>query len=251
MGGLGNQMFQIAAAFALAIRNNTTYGFNFDECYTPLQGNPSPYYSETIFKKVNKINGTKFDTFYKEKSHSFSPIPFSENLLLDGYFQSEKYFKDVCKLVINLFEISKDNVEIVKSVLNLSDKRLTSVHIRRGDYLKFPNVHPTCDLEYYKKAMSLITDSIFVVISDDMKWVKENLIGDNIIYSPFKDELLDLTLMTICDNNIIANSSFSWWGAYLNNNKSGFNKIIAPKNWFGPNGPQDIHDIVPTNWIKI
>jgi hypothetical protein len=97
--------------------------------------------------------------------------------------------------------------------------------------------------------MNLIGDSTFIFISDDINWVKENFKGDNIIYSPFKSDIDDLTLMVKCDNNIIANSSFSWWGAYLNKNEN--KKIIAPKEWFGPNGPKDTQDIIPENWLKI
>jgi hypothetical protein len=97
--------------------------------------------------------------------------------------------------------------------------------------------------------MELIGDSIFVFISDDINWVKEHFKGDNIVYSPFKTDIDDLILMSKCDNNIIANSSFSWWGAYLNKNED--KKVVAPIEWFGVNGPKDIQDIIPKNWIKI
>ena len=82
-----------------------------------------------------------------------------------------------------------------------------------------------------------------------MSWVKENFIGDNFFYSQYDNEILDLSLMSICDNNIISNSSFSWWGAYLNKNKN--KTVIAPNQWFGPNGPKDTQDIIPENWIKL
>lgn len=97
--------------------------------------------------------------------------------------------------------------------------------------------------------MDTVKDSLFVFVSDDMNWVKDNFKGDNLIYSPFKDEVMDFTLMTLCDNNIIANSSFSWWGAYMNKNKDKI--VIGPKIWFGPNGPQTTQEIIPENWIKV
>jgi hypothetical protein len=246
-GGLGNQMFQIAAAYALSKRNNDTYGFDFKKCQTKLQGNPSNHYLKSIFSKINKISDYNYKNFYLEKSHGFIKIEHKEDLLIDGYFQSEKYFIDFKNEVIKLFNISDYDTKLVTELLPVKEN-ITSVHVRRGDYLNYPNIHPTCTLEYYKNAMNEFKNSFFIFISDDMEWVKNNFKGDNIFYSPFKDEILDLTLMTLCDNNIIANSTFSWWGAYLNKKN---NKVISPKIWFGNNGPKDQFDIVPENWIKI
>jgi hypothetical protein len=247
-GGLGNQLFQISAAYALALRNDDVSGFNFNTCYTPLQGKPSTHYTDTILSSVNGIGDYGFKHVYHEPKHSYSEIPYNEDLLIEGYFQSERYFSDFKEEIVDLFNISDDYSDIVKSVFDFN-RPTTSVHVRRGDYLINPNIHPTCDLDYYKKAMDMFPDNDFIFISDDIKWVKENFVGENIKYSPFNDEIVDLKLMTMCDNNIIANSTFSWWGAYLNKNK---NKIIvAPKNWFGPNGPSEQFDIVPEEWIKI
>jgi hypothetical protein len=95
----------------------------------------------------------------------------------------------------------------------------------------------------------MMGDVDFIFVSDDMNWVKENFKGNNIFYSDNSEEILDLTLMSICDNNIIANSSFSWWGAFLNENPN--KKVIAPSKWFGPEGPSDTQDIYPTEWITI
>ena len=99
------------------------------------------------------------------------------------------------------------------------------------------------------KAINEIGESNFVFVSDDMEWVKENFKGENIWYSNFTDEINDFLLMVYSDNIVISNSSFSWWGAYLNKNPN--KTIIAPKNWFGPKGPKDIEDIIPKDWIKI
>ena len=131
-----------------------------------------------------------------------------------------------------------------------SEGAMTSVHIRRGDYISSPHMtefHTNLsETDYYQKAMEIIGGD-FMFISDDIEWCKENFKGDNIFYSPFTEELEDLCLMTYCTNNIIANSSFSWWGAYL-----GFDgKVIAPNNWFGPKGPKKTQDLIPNNWIKI
>jgi len=250
MGGLGNQMFQIAAAHALAVLNNDQSCFDFDSCYTPLQGNPSNHYTNTIFKKINKKCNELLNKQYYEKSFSYSEIPYENNLTLNGYFQSEKYFIDVKEDIIKLFNISDYEKDIVNEVLSLNEIKIkTSVHIRRGDYLKFSEIHKTCSIEYYEKAMSMFSGTTFILISDDINWVKQNFVGENIIYSPFNDEIMDLTLMTMCDNNIIANSTFSWWGAYLNKNEN--KKIIAPKKWFSDMSTNDESDIIPNEWIKI
>lgn len=246
-GGLGNQMFQISAAYALAKRNNDTYGFNFKTCQTYLQGKPSIFYENSIFSNVNQIGNFNFKNYYEEKSHNFTEIEYKEDLLINGYFQSEKYFKDFKSEIVQLFNIQKNNIELIEKSIPF-DKQITSIHVRRGDYLKNPDIHPVCEIDYYKKSMDLFKDSIFIFISDDMDWVKNNFKDNNIIYSPFDDEILDLTLMTLCDNNIIANSTFSWWGAYLNKKNS---TVVSPNKWFGNNGPSEQFDIIPENWIKI
>jgi hypothetical protein len=241
-GGLGNQMFQIAATVALAKRNNDEACFNFDYCTTPLQGNPSNKYKDVLFSKICNRNDVKFSSFYNEPKFSYTEIPYQENLLLKGYFQSYKYFLDFEKEIQDLFTLPTNIFE--NTIPNL-----TSIHVRRGDYIRLQNYHGVCPKEYYQKAMELMGDVNFIFVSDDMNWVKQNFKGDNIFYSDSTEELLDLTLMSICTNNIISNSSFSWWGAFLNKNPN--KKIIAPSQWFGPEGPKDTQDICPTEWITI
>ena len=252
-GGLGNQMFQIATTYALAKRNNVDYGFDFNVCHTPLQGNSSIKYIDNLFSDINRITLTRNFNQYIEPKFSYSDIPFKDNMVLRGFFQSEKYFLDYKNDILQLFKFSKFYSEVVDEYL-LSKKIgkndiITSVHIRRGDYLNLQDYHGICSIEYFKKAIEIIGGSKFIFLSDDMDWVKQNFIGDDFIFSDFKDEILDFTLMTKCHNNIISNSSFSWWGAYLNKN---YNKlVIAPSKWFGPNGPKDTQDILPKEWNVI
>ena len=257
LGGLGNQMFVIASTYALALRNNTEAKFNFDECFTPLQGFTSNKYKDNIFKNVKTYQGNyPFKNYYKEPKHSYSPIPYSEDLLIhDSYLQSELYFKDYKKEIIDLFHFDEKDINMVNShidFLTSSEISITTVHVRRGDYLKFPNVHPTMSVAYYKEAMNRIGhDNVFIFVSDDMNWVKENFKGENIFYSPFNDEIMDLTLFTQADNNIICNSSFSWWGAYLNQYED--KTIIAPKHWFHKDANIDDSTLIPNdkNWIRL
>jgi len=245
-GGLGNQMFQIASAVSLAISNNDTYSFNFDDCFTPNQGNKSSKYVDNIFKNIPSYNNYTFDKIYNEPKFSFSEIPYEKNLLLNGYFQSEKYFKKNSSDIKKLFTLNNDDIKHISMKYDV--KNLTCVHIRRGDYLKYKDFHFTCDIDYYQKAIELINDTKFIFVSDDMDWVKSNFKSDNFLYSEFDDEILDFTLITMCKNVIMSNSSFSWWGSYLNNNNG---KIIAPKRWFGLTGHKDTQDIIPNNWILI
>jgi hypothetical protein len=241
-GGLGNQMFQIAATTGFAFDNNDQACFNLNFSNTILQGNPSHFYRENIYKNICYSENLTFDNAYHEPKFSYTEIPYQPNLLLNGYFQSEKYFINHKDLIINLFELP---IEFVKKPIS----NLTSVHIRRGDYVKLNDYHSLLDIEYYNKSIELIGDGSFIFFSDDIEWVKQNFIGGNFYYSQYDNEILDLSLMSICDNNIIANSSFSWWGAYLNKNND--KKVIAPSQWFGPRGPKDTQDITPENWIKI
>jgi hypothetical protein len=245
-GGLGNQMFQIASAVSLAISNNNTYSFNFDECFTPNQGNKSTKYVDNIFKNIPNYKNYTFDKIYNEPKFSFSEIPYEKNLLLNGYFQSEKYFKKNSDDIKKLFTLNNDNIENIS--IKYDVKNLTCIHVRRGDYLKYKDFHFTCDIDYYQKAIELINDTKFIFISDDMDWVKSNFKSDSFLYSDFNDEILDFTLITMCKNVIMSNSSFSWWGSYLNNNNG---KIIAPKRWFGPTGHKDTQDIIPNSWVTI
>jgi hypothetical protein len=254
-GGLGNQIFQVVAAYNLAKKNNDTAEFNFDVCHTPHQGHQSIKYKNTIFKEFTDSKISKIENTFTQKGHSFEIIPYKKNLQLQGFFQSEKFFEENKKdIVEKLLKGFKSEEEKWKKVLHwVQGQKLVSIHVRRGDYLKFPHVHTPCGLDYYKKALSLMEEKIGkftpVFISDDKNWCIETFKNINHIISPFEDEVEDFILMMNCDSNIIANSSFSWWGAYLNQNP--YKIIIGPKKWFGPSGPQDQEDTIPNNWIKI
>jgi hypothetical protein len=253
MGGLGNQMFQIAAVYSYAKRHGFDYGFDFDSCYTPLQGYSSVKYKDDFFKNLDRLDNTIFNLHYKEPHFSYNEIPKNDDFVLGGYFQSEKYFNDFRSEIIeifNNFDLGRKAL-VMNFLMNLKHTKLTSVHVRRGDYINSSDFHTNLDnTDYYKNAMEIIgNEGAFIFVSDDIEWCKENFKGDNIFYSPFNEELDDLLLMKLCDNQIIANSSFSWWGAWLNENEN--KMVIAPENWFGPRGPKETQDLVPENWTKI
>ena len=124
------------------------------------------------------------------------------------------------------------------------------MHVRRGDYLKFKDTHPPCSVEYYNQAISSFSESsIFLVISDDIEWCKENFLGDKFYFVEGNEDYIDLYLMSLCKNNIIANSSFSWWAAWLNRNKEKI--VIAPEKWFGNEVQYNTDNLLPSSWETI
>lgn len=254
-GRLGNQMFQIASTIGIAKKNNTEFSFPDWNCYYTKK-NYNSFFSNSLPKLINSspINTIQETGF----NYNEIRIPTDNKLYnLSGYFQSEKYFKDYRDIIINYFSLKPEIEDTIftkyGSILNNS----CSVHIRRGDYLGQQNLHPVQTIEYYNNAIQKIYDNDlnnikdvnFLVFSDDINWCKNNIKLPNIHYIENNLDIIDLYLMSKCDNNIIANSSFSWWGAWLNRNKN--KKVIAPKKWFGQSLNHNTSDLIPDEWIKI
>ena len=238
-GRLGNQMFQIAAAYSLALDNNDTSAF-------PIVG---LQYQQTIFKKLIPLTAPQAVQVFHEAGFHYTPIPYYHMLLLVGFFQSEKYFVNNRKHILNLFYPDINDIEMLKQKYRfLLVQPTCSLHIRRGDYVMVSNNHPPCDLEYYREAMKCFPPNTqFLIFSDDIPWCKTQFIGNNFHFIEGNSDYVDLYLMTQCEHNIIANSSFSWWGAWLNQNPN--KKVIAPSKWFGP-GLQhhNTKDLIPETW---
>lgn len=169
---------------------------------------------------------------------------------LYGYFQSERYFEKISESVREDFTFKKPDTSLIKAIREDADGRpVVSVHVRRGDYLGLQEYHPVLDKKYYEASMSVFNDVCFVVFSDDPAWCEEQemFYGCLIVDAP---DTTTMYTMSQCDHNIIANSSFSWWGAWLNNN---YHKVvIAPKRWFGPGySDYDLSDLYPARWIVL
>ena len=252
MGGLGNYMFQIAATYAYARKHNMNFGFNCSESSGPHKHITE--YQTNIFKNINLYYVRKEDFFtYNEKNFHYNEIPYYDrNILLYGYFQSEKYFSEYREDIINLFmsyEVLLD--EDLKKIIE--DKNTCSIHVRRGDYFKYPNHHPVQSINYYMRAVrQMPKDFVFLIFSDDISWCKENFpdIPEKFIFIENKKDYEDLYIMSKCKNNIICNSTFSWWGAWLNKNNN--KKVIVPNTWFGnAYSDKDIKDLYCSGWIKI
>jgi hypothetical protein len=272
-GGLGNQMFQYAIGRNLTIRNNSTLKLDTDYYvnnklfqyglghFNITENIASTDEIKKYYNKFNKILDL-FLPFTRKKIIFEKNLNFDEGLLslkdnhyLYGYWNNEKYFKNIRSELLQEFRIkqlSRDAQEILERINKNSS---TAIHIRRGDYLtaKHSKIFASISLEYYKMAIKKIAakdgNPFFYIFSDDIEWVKNEFKPD------FPFELVsrhnlknyeELYLMSRCKNNIIANSTFSWWGAWLNNNSDKI--VIAPKKWYVKN---TANDLIPEDWIKI
>lgn len=269
LGGLGNQMFQFAAGYELSNRLNFPYYLDVTKLnkYNKHNGfelNEVFHYNFKIVNKIQLFNLLKFKAYFianesiKKNDQSINKINkqifreysvnynsdfrlINEPCYISGYWQSEKYFKDVEIDLRKIFTF-KNPLNTINN--NYSNKIINSnsvcVHVRRGDYvsnLKTLNYHGICDLKYYKTAIDLISKKIenpkFYIFSDDIEYAKcffsqfENCEIVNINCE--KNSYNDMHLMSLCKHHIIANSTFSWWGAWLA--KSNNQIVVAPKNW--------------------
>jgi hypothetical protein len=285
IGGLGNQMFQYAFGYAMASKLKTELKLDITnfENYSLRKYELGLYDLKDNFASKDEIEYIKYQhenflqklgrkllkkpkklssNYYKEKtfSHDENANSLKGDLYLDGYWQSQKYFEHYSDTLLNIFQIRNPLHKITREYeIKIKKTYSVSIHVRRGDYVANPrtnNVHGTCSLDYYKNTISMIMAKIhkpkFFIFSDDLLWTKENfnfLSGKEFIET--HKEVPDheqIYLMSQCKHNIIANSSFSWWGAWLNQNP---NKIvIAPKRWF--NDPSiDTSDLIPKSWFRI
>lgn len=282
-GGLGNQMFQYACGRSLAFKKGTNSkidssgyrtdnfrsfdlnNFNIEENLATteeIRKNKYPYgplskLNRFIQKKVCKQNHIGWEPKTIQKIEW--AISEKKDIYLDGYWQSYKYFEDNKEIVIKDFSLrlplETSHPELIEKIKNLNT---VSLSVRRTDYLDPQNLKTLgiCSPQYYQKAIALIKEKVpnphFFVFSDDPGWVKENInFGSSPVNYEADEKLTNyqaVTLMAKCQHNIIANSSFSWWGAWLNQNP---NKIvIAPDIWF-TNGSIKIDDIIPPTWNKL
>ena len=240
-GRLGTQMFQIAAALGTATRNGTG-------CKIPILSEENNTW-RTYFTALPELEETdKPDLVYKEKGFGYQDIPYvkGELVCLDGYFQSEKYFDHCRRDILAAFQIP---YEMLPGAIG--------IHVRRGDDLR-QRSRPLCTMDYYRKAVSYFAEKtyqVFIVYSDDIAWCKANFKGFpqadvHFLFSSNTNEIKDLESMACCEHNIISNSSFSWWGAWLNRNPN--KTVIAPEKWFvDGNESLRTNDLIPENWIRM
>lgn len=254
-GRLGNQMFQYAALKALFLKtgyemflpDHTT--IKPDGCYDMTNDKWIEYKLDLLdcFDLTCPVLNNTPLNLYQEQSFNFEPKIFSipDNTAIEGYFQSYKYFDDLKQEILKDFTFKPSILDNCLSKISLYPNPV-SIHIRRGDYVNHPgfwNITP----EYIQEAFNYFTDDeyTFLIFSDDIEWCKQ-IFPEGVVFIE-GNQFEDLCLMSLCDHNIISNSSYSWWGAYLNQNEN--KKVIAPKNWFIPAKP--LNDLYPNDWIII
>jgi len=255
-GGLANQIFQWAYGYCLSKKYNQKYYLDVSFFLGGCKGCTPRTFDLPYFKNIdiNLFDGQVIKDFFSEKVFQITdpnryepslPVdPVNFNILLDGFWQSELYFIDYRDDILNLLEF-EDNPKFKSFDFTNS----CSLHIRRTDYLNAPKFHTNLDLSYYDKCLEdLNHNGPIYVFSDDINWCRNTLKYPHIHFVEGNSNTEDLKLMSLCEHNIIANSSFSWWAAWLNKNPE--KKVFAPYHWFGPEGP-GYGDIVPNSWIKI
>lgn len=239
-GRLGNNLFQFAAAHHLSK----------DVCAVASDSYSVGVYNQyagTLYSQIPLVDKVpKGIKQYQEESYAYHQIPYDEtdDLEIIGFYQSYKYFTK--EEAINLYQIPEFVLRDIEDIYgNFLNKNTVSINVRRGDYLKLPHRHPFCGLSYFKRAIAKFPlDSTFIVTSDDISWCKKHFLGDNFVFVEDSYPLLDLYIQTKCAHNIISNSSFSWWGAYLNPNPEQI--VIAPKQWYGISlSHLDTSDLLP------
>ena len=284
-GGLGNQLFQYATGRALAIRNQVQLVVDdrvfladtfrrfclpvFNAEYVLASELPAaedllpPSRKRWVQFLYWRITRGRSLRFVRERTLLFDPaIPkIGPNVYLHGYWQSEQYFCDLESVIRNelTFRVSPSN-ENLRWLTDIGSATSVSVHVRRGDYVadaKASRIHGTCSLDYYERAAEEIAGRLkmsptFYVFSDDPEWVQKNLrLRFNVRYINHNDDAHnyeDLRLMSACQHHIVANSSFSWWGAWLGTHPN--KTIIAPRVWFNDPSRND-SSLVPTDWIRL
>lgn len=244
---LGNNLFQVATASALAWDNRA-------EAHFPnIQGDP--LHHQHIFSRCNisQPEGV-ISKIWEEPSHQFHPISFTANMKLVGYFQSEKYFVNQREKILNLFEPCADDVEYIMQKYGhlLTSEKTVGIHVRWYFEDGIGKVFIQYGKDYLKKALSLFPkDSIYIVCSNNPEFARKNIPEStkNVFFIENEPDYIDLYILSLCKHNIITNSTFGWWGAWLNKNPA--KKVVAPYDWLHPiNGPPT-KGVVPKSWKKI
>jgi hypothetical protein len=193
---------------------------------------------------------------YQEPSYTYEPILYRPNMLIEGWFQSEKYFINHKQEIMDLFACSPETTDYLTAKYSDIINNLNTVSIHLRSYAKedpyLTNVYPTYGREYFQKAMQLFdADVQFIIFSDQIEWAKEELNGlsNNMRFIENEQFYHDFYLMSMCKHNIICNSTFSWWAAYLNRNPN--KNVVVPATWFTPQYNHNSQDLIPSGWISI
>ena len=271
VGGLGNQMFQCALGLRLAIKFSEP--LYFDLIHYKHQGSRTFELDVFGFRSAEVSATTKFlikltnkfrqkdKSIYCEKSLARDESVFKtpHPVYLTGFFQSYWYFEDIKLEIKERFRFTKPLGEANESIASvIKELDFVSIHIRRGDYIYWNNLdasHVLCGMDYYEKALGLIRQKVkdckIFVFTDDAEWVKTNLAFEYTLIegNTGKNSWKDMYLMSLCKRNIIANSTFSWWAAWLNSFDEKI--VVAPKKWYGNKTNEEFRELCPPEWLRI
>lgn len=270
MGGLGNQLFQIFATFSAALDANLSVVFQYSDVLNV--GKPRPTYWHSFLERLLPFTTSSFNVYsvprVAERGFEYEPVVLSTSTpsCLFGYFQSYKYFENHYYKIIELIRLREKQEAVMKKTKVLNEgKQTVSMHFRLGDYISLQDHHPVLPVKYYANALKhvvdkLSTDSLRIIYFNEKADQKTVDISITVLSRMFPnvefvqadvvEDWEQLLLMSMCQHNIIANSSFSWWGAYFNNNPD---KIVSyPEMWFGPKSAhKNLRDLCPSGWHKI
>ena len=239
-GRLGNNLFMIAHAYAKGLEFNKQVVVSRNQLM--YEGND---YSQNILSKLEFI-----ETYDDNRNHNPGVPSNNKHTIYVGYYQSETYFEKYSENIKSLFGPPLDFIKRVgKELPIIFQKEVTVINVRRGDYLHYPNYHPTVSPEYIFKALELVPSKQYLIASDDIPWCKEHLNLPNAIYLEGWKSHEQLWIMSMCHHFVISNSSFSWWAAYLSRHPGKI--VIAPETWFGPEAPQNWSDMYCKDWIVL
>ena len=287
MGGIGNQMFQYAVGRRLAHFHRTELKLDlswFDavaaiktvrkyelpvfniQAQVASNGETARYRRTRLLKRFEQLLpislASRDKRYISEKHYHFDPgiLILPDNIYLDGYWQSPRYFDDIKDIIRDEFTIrtepDAENHLIAEEIMRTES---VSIHVRRGDYISDSttnSIHGVCSLEYYRSAVKMMEQKVkrpfYFVFSDDPRWAEDNLasvcpatfVSHHMPDKPYED----MRLMTLCKHHIIANSSFSWWGAWLSLNSD--KVVIAPTHWFRDE-TVSTRDLIPRQWIRL
>lgn len=275
-GGLGNQLFQYAAGLSLALKHQTTLKtavqfkitdttrnlglshFNLNLLEATQEDVNQLYSRSAVDRAIQAILPAQFKHVYKEKHFAYQSgfEKLGSNVYLKGYWQSERYFSTIANQVKDLFTLQPHFYSnILPLIEEIKQTESVSIHVRKGDYLQHPysDYYASLESTYYNNALAALQENLshlkLFVFTDDTKWVKENLalpIPYTLISGVQTRSMYeDFQAMLSCKHHIIANSSFSWWTAWLSARVG--KKVVAPKEWF-KNGPSDTADLLPKSW---
>ena len=252
-GGLGNQLFQIFTTIAFSIKHN----LNFTFLYTPNLGKRQTYWHTLLSSIIEHTTTEPIENYTQinQGEETFDKPPFNKDIVLNGYFQSLTFFENEFNTIVDILQIERFR--------GASSHACVSLHFRLGDYKFLQDCHPILDIDYYKNALEyiLLMDSTVTLVKyyceeEDIETVNANIETlrqefRNVVFERdvANSDWEEMISMSCCKHHIIANSSFSWWGAYLNTSRE---KIVCyPSVWFGSLIQQDVSSMFPSEWIKI